>query len=136
MTDQREAELLQRIAAREEALAAARQEIKLLRSKLDALARRLFGRSSEQLNPAQMQLLLQELDAPGPALGKGSSPEAIETEPSRPKKVSRKSRGPRVPEHLPVIEETIVPEVVKTAPEAWRRIGEEVSEQLDYEPAR
>jgi transposase len=37
---------------------------------------------------------------------------------------------------LPVIEEVIVPEPVKAAPQDWRRIGEEVSERLDYEPAR
>jgi transposase len=35
-----------------------------------------------------------------------------------------------------VIEEVIVPEPVKAAPQDWRRIGEEVSERLDYEPAR
>lgn len=45
-------------------------------------------------------------------------------------------RQPQLPEHLPVIEEVIVPEPVKAAPGEWRRIGEEVSERLDYEPAR
>jgi transposase len=35
-----------------------------------------------------------------------------------------------------VIEEVIEPELVKLAPQEWRRIGEEVSERLDYEPAR
>jgi transposase len=35
-----------------------------------------------------------------------------------------------------VIEEVIVPEQVKLAPQEWRRISEEVSERLDYEPAR
>jgi hypothetical protein len=37
----------------------ARLEIRLLRSKLDALARRIFGKKSEQLSDEQMQLLLQ-----------------------------------------------------------------------------
>ena len=129
MSNPREAELLDQIHRLQ-------MENMLLRQKLDALARRLFGKKSEQLNDAQMQLLLQELDAPGPARGNESSPEAIETEPPRPRKVSRQSRGPRVPEHLPVIEEVIVPEEVKLAPQAWRQMGEEVSEQLDYEPAR
>ena len=36
----------------------ARLEIRLLRSKLDALARRIFGKKSEQLSDEQMQLLL------------------------------------------------------------------------------
>lgn len=47
-----------------------------------------------------------------------------------------RERGPRVPAHLPVIEEVIEPEPVQAAPADWRRIGEEVSERLDYEPGR
>ncbi len=39
-------------------------------------------------------------------------------------------------EHLPVIEEVIEPEPVKQQPDQWRCIGQEVSEQLDFEPAR
>jgi transposase len=49
---------------------------------------------------------------------------------------SPRERGPRLPEHLPVVEEIIIPEPVKAAPQQWRRIGEEVSEKLDYEPGR
>jgi transposase len=112
------------------------QENTLLRQKLDALARRIFGRSSEQLNENQVWLLLQEAQAPGPALGKGSSPEVMEAEPPARKKVSAQQRRPRVPENLPVIEEVLVPEEVKAQPAAWRRMGEEISDQLDYEPAR
>ena len=52
----------------------ARLEIRLLRSKLDALARRIFGKKSEQLSDEQMQLLLQEAKTPGPALGNESNP--------------------------------------------------------------
>ena len=111
-------------------------EIKLLRAKLDALARRIFGKKSEQLSEAQMQLLLQEEVAPGPAMGKPSGPEETETQPPRSSKPKRRPRGPRLPEHLPVVEETLVPEPVKAAPSQWRRIGEEVSEQIDFEPAR
>ena len=44
-------------------------ETKLLRAKLDALSRRIFGKKSEQLSDAQLQLLLQEEVAPGPAEG-------------------------------------------------------------------
>lgn len=50
----------------------------------------------------------------------------------RPRKQSR----PDWPETLPVSEEVLIPEPVKAAPDDWRCIGEEVSEQLDYEPAR
>jgi septal ring factor EnvC (AmiA/AmiB activator) len=77
MPDEREQELLAKIAqyeaqltATEDKLAAAELEINFLRQKLDALARRLFGKKSEQLDPAQLQLLFQELETPGPAVGK------------------------------------------------------------------
>ncbi len=98
----------------------------------------MFGKKSEQLSDAQLQLLLQEQTAPGPGDGKESGPQAFETQPLRSEKeVRRKAkRGPRVPEHLPVVEKVLVPEVVKNEPSLWRKIGEEVSEQIDFEPAR
>ena len=144
MPDEREQELLQQIAQRDAQLTAAqvevaqvRQENEFLRQKLDALARQLFGKKSEQLDPAQLQLLFQELEAPGPAVGKGCGPQAPEAAPARPKKAPpRRDRTPRVPAHLPVIEEVIVPPPVQAAPEQWRQIGEEITERLDYEPAR
>jgi transposase len=48
----------------------------------------------------------------------------------------RKERGARVPEHLPAVGEVIEPDEIVAAPQAWRVIGEEVTEQLDYQPAR
>ena len=48
-----------------ERIEALEKENKLLREKLDALARRMFGARSEQLDAAQLQLMLQGLDAPG-----------------------------------------------------------------------
>ena len=35
-----------------------------------------------------------------------------------------------------MVEEIIDPKEVQHAPEAWRLIGAEISEQLDYEPGR
>jgi len=106
-----------------------------LRQKIDALVRRVFGSQSEKLDPAQLLLMLQGLDEPG----KGPEPVVAEAprrsmDPSPPS--SNEKRAPRLPEHLPVVEEVVDPEPVKGCPEAWRLIGEEVSEQLDYEPAR
>jgi len=119
------AELLARIAELE-------KENSLLRQKIDALARKIYGVSSEKLDPGQLLLLLQGLDEPGKV------PEPVVAEAPRRSKVPSppRSRTPRLPEHLPVIEEVIEPEPVKAAPQDWRRIGEEVSERLDYEPAR
>ncbi|MEI6715942.1 MAG: IS66 family transposase [Verrucomicrobiota bacterium] len=119
----------------EKQLEDARLEIRLLRQKLDALARRLFGKKSEQLSPAQLQLLFQEMEAPGPAMGKESGPEESETQPLRSNKPKRQ-RAPRIPENLPVVEDVLVPEVVQAEPSRWRKIGEEVSEQIDFEPAK
>jgi len=69
-------------------------------------------------------------------LGKSSEPVAAEA-PRRSKDPSPpRSRRPRAPENLPIVEEVIVPEPVKACPEAWRQIGEEVTELLDFEPAR
>ena len=48
----------------------------------------------------------------------------------------RQERKPRIPAHLTVVEEVIDPETVKACPGAWRRIGEEVTEQIDCAPAR
>jgi transposase len=48
----------------------------------------------------------------------------------------RKEREARVPEHLPAVDEVIEPDEVVADPKAWRSIGEEITEQLDYKPAR
>ena len=115
----------------QQALELSRQENVLLRQKIDALVRRVFGSSSEQLDRSQLELLLQLSASATPA-----EPAALTPPKNEVKVQSRKSRAPRLPDHLPVIEEVIEPEPVKTAPEQWRCIGQEVSEQLDYEPAR
>lgn len=43
---------------------------------------------------------------------------------------------PRIPEHLPVVEQVLDPPEVLANPDQWRRIGEEVRDQLDYKPGR
>jgi transposase len=110
-------------------------ENKLLREKVAALLARLFGAQSEKLDAAQLLLMLQGMD------DRPKAAEPVEAEAPRRSTAaspppSEKRRGPRVPEHLPLIEEVIDPEPVKACPDAWRCIGEEVTEQLDYEPAR
>jgi transposase len=123
-------QLRERVVTLEAALAAAHQENALLRQKVDALVRRVFGTSSEQIDPAQLELLLQ--------LSTIATPPAVEARsfPQERAPRARKESRPRLPEHLPVIEQILDPEPVKTQPEAWRCIGQEVNEQLDYEPGR
>jgi transposase len=117
-------------------------EIKLLKEKIDLLIRRIFGKSSEQLDDNQLMLLLQGGDdGQRKDPSSSASPGALEAEikhrgkDSKPVK-PRKEREARVPEHLPAVDEVIEPEEVTAAPAAWRHIGEEVTEQLDYQPAR
>jgi len=109
------------------------QENSLLRQKIDALARRLFGSSSEQLDPKQLELVLQMASTPtepAPVATPAAPPLSEKTRQPKP------TRAPRIPENLPVVEEVIEPKEASEAPQEWRCIGEEVSEQLDYEPAR
>lgn len=129
----REAQLNDALHRTREDLAAARQEIKLLRQKLDALARRLFGKSSEQLNAAQLELLLDGMEEI--AVVEATASVAAEALPENDVPPPRaRERSARVPEHLPLKEVIIDPEEVKACPEEWTCIGEEVSEVLDYQP--
>jgi transposase len=136
---EREQELARLLAQCQQALAESlrqseilRQENALLRQKMDALVRRVFGSSSEQIDPSQLQLLLQG-QQPEPSVPAVIPPAAVSST-----KPARKGRDhkPRLPENLPVVEEVIDPDAVKAEPQAWRCIGQEVSEQLDYEPGR
>ena len=130
----REAELLEIIRQKDEEIARLKTENELLRQKVDLILRKLFGAKSEKLNPEQLLFLLQ-----GEEQGKDSAPEVAEAEIGRSEKASpkpRKDRDTRWPENLTVVETILDPEPVKAAPEEWRFIGEEISEQLDYEPAQ
>ena len=132
--NQREAELLAIIQQKDERIAFLEKENALLRQKLDLILRKLFGAQSEKLSPEQLLLLLQ-----GEEQGKESTSEASEAEIGRCEKASpkpRKERESRWPENLIVVETILDPEPVKADPQGWRFIGEEVSEQLDYEPAQ
>ena len=113
-----------------------RAENALLRQKVDLLVKRIFGSSSEVLSPDQLELLLGG-SAQGTPLGKGDASLEEEADPQNEKgKKARSNPRERWPSDLPVIEEVLDPHEVKEAPHAWRFIGAEVSEQLDYEPAK
>jgi transposase len=114
------------------------QEICLLKQKIDLLVRQIYGSKSERLDPGQLELLLgkepEEEFEPKKAEAPAMPSEQSASEAAGAKEI--KPRRIRLPENLPVVEEVIEPEPVKGCPEAWRRIGEEVSELLDYEPGR
>jgi transposase len=107
-----------------------RRENAFLRQKIDLLVKRVFGSSSEPLARNQLELLAAPPPSAAPAAPVVAAPEKDRSKSSRP------PREARLPDNLPVVEEVIDPEPVQAQPEAWRCIGQEVSEQLDYEPGR
>lgn len=126
-------QLLEEIRKRDALIEELRVENALLRRKVDLLVHKIFGASSEKLDPAQLDLFLLNLeDTPGKPEA-SSLVEEAEAQPSRRRQPPREEKWPA---DLPVVEQVIDPEEVKAEPEQWRCIGQEVSEQLDYEPAR
>jgi len=132
--DEKTPHLLGLIAQRDEVIARQAAEIVILKQQIDALCRRIFGSSSEKLDPAQLELILggdlaKKADAadstdPGPAA-------EIKTH----KKAPKRTRAPRIPENLPIVREELDPPEVLLNPDDFRRIGEEVREQLGFKPA-
>src|SRR5436305_1532253 len=115
------------------ALRASRQEGEQLRQRLDQLLRRLYGPRSERLNPDQLLLFAEppagEAVTPPPPADSGESA-----------KPRRKGHGrQRLPKHLPrdrrVHELSEAERRCQGCGQARVVIGQEVSEQLDYEPA-
>ena len=128
--------LLQKIEALESRLnqalkenASLKQENKLLREKVDLLVRRSFSSKSESILHPEFNLeiktssqLVELADTPSPKARK-ESPEV-------------KVRKKRVLADLPTQVQVIDPEPVLANPDAYRCIGEEVSEAYDYQPGR
>ena len=114
-----------------QALEQSQRENKILRQKLDVLARRFFGRKSEQISDSQLELLLSGLE-------EQSAEEEEEPPAARPPRSSKPhtSRSLRTPDNLEVVTRVIEPELVLAQPENWKRIGEEASRQLDYQPGK
>ncbi len=134
MAPDREQQLLDEIAKRDAIIERQAAEILVLRQTIDALTRRVFGVSSEKLDPAQLEFLLdaEEVKKPAAAAPEGLVPVA---EIKDHKKRVKKTRAPRIPDHLPVQREELLPVEVQLEPSAFRRIGEEVREQLGFKPA-
>ncbi len=111
----------------------------LLKEKVDFLLKKLFGRSSERLNPDQMQLALEELADLQESLALAEALADEAEEPPEKKESERGKRKPldaKIPEDLPVEFVVIEPDEVLENPELWEKIGEERSEQLDVTPSR
>ena len=109
------------------------KENALLRQKLDALARRIFGQKSEQLDAAQLELLLSGIE------GKSSEDQDEEVEEETVAKTRKRRNGRlamRTPEDLEVVEEILIPDCVKANPDQWKEISREENRRLDYQPGK
>lgn len=116
-----------------EQLRGSRRREASLQAKVDELARKLFGRKSEKLDPNQLMLIdLAEL-------GIEPTPEpdpAAEEPPAKPRKKSKRRRPSQALPRRRV--EYPLPEAERLCPccdDAMPPIREEVHEQLDYVPA-
>src|SRR5277367_3899805 len=104
------------LAQTRQALEQSRRENTVLRQKLDALARRFFGQKSEQLDAAQLELLLSGL-AEGSL--EADADEEEEEPPARPlpPRPRPSTQRIRTPDNLEVVRAVIEPELVTAQPE-------------------
>ena len=127
------------ILIRELATALEQRDLRVdqLMHRLDQLLRRVYGKSSERMDPAQLVLFALEEQRGDCANDSEPNEEPCAEDAPNPK---RKGHGrKKLPDDLPRkrIEHDVAPEQ-KVCPECGtdkKRIGEEVSEQLDYIPA-
>jgi len=109
-----------------------------LQNQLNQLLRRMYGRSSEKLDPNQLALfaeMLKQLQPDEPM------PPVVEPQSAPASRPAAKGHGRRqIPDDLPRVRvEKDIPENEKPCPCCGKmrcRIGEEISEKLDYVPAK
>src|SRR5271165_5444889 len=108
-----------------------------LQQQLQKLLRRLYGRRSERLDASQLLLFGQLIAAPA-ANDANAQAAAAPAQGAAPKRVARPHGRRPLPAHLPRyrLEHPVAPDqLVCPCGCTRRRIGEEVSEQLDRHPA-
>lgn len=112
----------------------------MLEQKVDALIKILYGIKSEKIDPSQLQLLLEGIEPEKPQALSGSNepaPEGADEEnPANKKTKSKNHSRLKGWEQLEVIEETLLPDGYEENKDQLELIGQEVTELLDYEPAR
>ena len=115
-----------------DSLRALQAEVERLRAIIEALQRHRFGRRSEQLDPDQLQLGLEDAETALAQAEVASEARTGRSGEARPRKTNRGS----LPAHLERIEQVVDVEE-KTCPccgGALHRIGEDVAERLDVVP--
>jgi len=106
-------------------------EIQRLRQKLAYFIQRYFGGTkNESLDPKQLELLLAGLEPLTAA-----APVEEKKVPVHAQRVIRGERL-RLPAHLETERVVLEPEEVQQQPAGWRKLGEEITEELDWKPAK
>jgi len=125
--------VIARLGELEAKLAAAEAEIARKDQIIAGLQQRLFGKSSERVDPGQLDLDFDEalLGKPEPLPETGDTGDAPEEDGAK-RKRHRRKKADLFPENLPVvIEEVIIPAEVEADPTAWKEIDEEHHDELD-----
>lgn len=125
------AQLEQKIAELTALTDSLRKENKLLHQKVQLLLGRIFGRRTEQMDADQLQLLMSIADIESPSNDDDPPP----TTPPQGRNRRRKPK-PRIPEDIPTEDVRIDPDEVKESPQDYKRIGEEITQELDVIPAQ
>ena len=129
-------ELRALILAQHEQLISREREIEHLKLLLVKLHRMQFGRKSEKLQRQieQLELRLEELESNRSEKTSPSEPSSVATAPSA---TTAKPARRALPDHLPRQTRTHVPKetVCPQCRGALRKLGEDVSEMLEYVPA-
>ena len=109
-----------------------RQEVRLLRQRIDYLLKKYFGGSkSEKIDPAQLELLIAGLEKAEALVVEEKKPEGKPAQ-RRPSEGGRRA----LPADLEIEEVVIEPAEVQESPQDWKHIGNEVTEELDLVPAK
>ena len=137
-----EQEPLAEIARLRAELERALLENQLLREKINLMLARLFDKSSESVDPSQLELVLDPDEAkkadaagsadPGPA---AEAPDATSDE-APAARTKRSPRKPRDTSHLHVEETVLIHDEVAGNPEAFREIERIFTDRFDYQPGR
>jgi transposase len=119
-----------------------------LETRVAQLLKRVYGRSSERIDPDQLKLAFEQLRAEEATANGGSGPEPDpnaqvandpEQEPSKPPKPRKPRVGGRrsLPAHLEREQIRLVPTLEQVQGKGvMHKVGEQSSEVLDYVPAR
>jgi len=131
-------ELKRRLMAAEAGLLAKTLEAEKLKFELARLRRMAFGQSSERLEReiAQLELKLEEIET---TAASADMPEVSEPDAPAPTASPEKRPRRKLPEHLPRREQRHEPAAsicLRCGAERLRKVGEDVTEVLEYVPGR